>query len=48
MSETNKKTGISGHEDVNGWRIWYERYGNGPKPMLLMSGALGMLDLISP
>ena len=34
-------------EEVNGWKIGYWKYGNGPKPMLLMSGALGLCQSIN-
>ncbi|CAG2109202.1 unnamed protein product, partial [Medioppia subpectinata] len=27
--------------EVNGWTVWYERFGSGPKPVLLLSGAIG-------
>ncbi|CAG2170092.1 unnamed protein product, partial [Oppiella nova] len=26
---------------VNGWSVWYEKFGSGPKPVLLIPGAIG-------
>ncbi|CAG2176616.1 unnamed protein product, partial [Oppiella nova] len=31
----------SGKVDINGYPIWYERFGTGPKPILLIPGAIG-------
>ncbi|CAG2120640.1 unnamed protein product, partial [Medioppia subpectinata] len=31
----------SGKIDINGYTIWYERFGSGPKPVLLIPGAIG-------
>ncbi len=32
----------SGKEEINGWPIWYEKYGCGPNPLLLIPGGLGI------
>ena len=32
----------SGKLDINGWPIWYEKFGFGPKPLLLIPGAIGL------
>ena len=34
---------ISGHITVDGLPIWYEKFGSGPKPLLLIPGAIGQL-----
>ena len=31
--------------EVNGYPIWYEKFGTGPNPLLLIPGAIGMLLL---
>jgi hypothetical protein len=28
--------------DINGWPIWYEKYGSGQNVILLIPGAIGM------
>ncbi|CAG2122177.1 unnamed protein product, partial [Medioppia subpectinata] len=37
MSEIISKTCV----DVNGWSVWYEKFGSGPKVVLLIPGAIG-------
>jgi len=31
----------SGKVNINGWPIWYEKFGHGAKPLLLIPGAIG-------
>ncbi|CAG2180089.1 unnamed protein product, partial [Oppiella nova] len=31
----------SGSFEVNGWPLWYDKYGTGPSPVLMIPGALG-------
>ncbi len=37
----------SGNVDLNGWPVWYEKFGTGSEVALLISGALGMSDVIN-
>ncbi|CAG2109203.1 unnamed protein product [Medioppia subpectinata] len=37
----NDLLGTSSSVLVNGWTVWYEKFGSGPKPVLLISGAMG-------
>ncbi|CAG2174205.1 unnamed protein product [Oppiella nova] len=31
----------SGKVDINGWPVWYEKFGSGPDVLLLIPGAIG-------
>ncbi|CAG2172511.1 unnamed protein product [Oppiella nova] len=35
---------FSSSVSVNGWSVWYEKFGSGPKPLLLIPGAIGRTD----
>ncbi len=37
----------SGNVDLNGWPVWYEKFGTGSEVVLLIPGALGMSDVIN-
>ena len=33
---------FSGKVDINGWPVWYEKFGSGPTPLLLVPGGIGL------
>jgi hypothetical protein len=35
----------SGKVDLNGWPVWYEKFGTGSEVVLLIPGAMGMSDV---
>jgi valacyclovir hydrolase len=37
----------SGKVDLNGWPVWYEKFGTGSEVVLLIPGAMGMSDVIN-
>ncbi len=41
------KTMTSGKVEINGWPIWYEKFGIGNDIILLIPGALGMFVMRS-
>ena len=41
MSEENRAC-----VEVNGWSVWFERFGSGPNPVLLIPGPIGSSNLL--